>query len=298
MRKLGLVFVLWFFAVYLILGAAFMLLPPENTGLIYALSQNGLRILPIALCLAMLFSLSYSCRKALKPLPSSLLLCAMGLAFSLASALGFDALGEMAPFQARSEGLLAESPPGLIIREGSMDTVLLTDAEGLRIVSLPERELLVEDPAQMHLPELPSGGGAPFFSAETAATFDLNADLNLAAKKVGTLLDSSDNFLLSLLNLALFLAALCFLLVSCRFVFRLAVWPFANLILGGLLFRLFLAFLSYINSDDMQFFLNYFFHGLLPLPLLSPLLLVFLGLLACMLGFVTATAQKESKHEH
>jgi hypothetical protein len=263
--------------------------PGRATPVVQTLCREGLCLVPVALFLAFLFSLSYTCRKSLKSLPACALLFACAFVLSFGSTLGLRAVTRLSANPARQGKAPAIASPGLILQAGNVNTVLLgepADPGAARVVALPGRGLLyeTEPPASEQVfPPLPS---LPFSHDKPGFISNLNADLILDGGRLGSL---------SLPALALYLAALCFLLASCRFVFHLAVWPLANLILGGILYRGILVMETWLDSAGIQQALAQFFHNLIPGLFLSPLVFTFLGVLACMLGAVLNASQKLSR---
>jgi hypothetical protein len=91
----------------------------------------------------------------------------------------------------------------------------------------------------------------------------------------------------------IYVCALVFFLVSLRFVLGLSRWPLANLFLGALAYRGILAMETFLNTLEVQEFINSLVGDLVPLPYFSPMIFVFLGLLVYLYTFLSFLARRK-----
>jgi hypothetical protein len=268
-------------------------LPARNSRVEAELLSAARWALPLSLYGALLLSLSYTVRRRI-PAPAAMLSL-----FVLASAAGLGIVLGAEGFHRLSSYTIPARPlgnPGLVLTQADNAIVLIQDpAEiwGPRVVSIPGQALLYQavprgpDNQPISLPPVP-------FRTNTAWVLEsLDIDLSLASRLLVGRFSSG-----GIVPFAVYVCALCFLLVSLRFVLGLSKWPLANLFLGALIFRGILSMETFLAAPEPGEILNSFLGGLIPPPYTAPLIFVFLGFLVCLYTFLSYLARRKDLHEN
>jgi hypothetical protein len=161
--------------------------------------------------------------------------------------------------------------PGLILSRWDITTILLGDpgkSRGSRVLSIPGRPLIYQE-----TPPEPGNAVPLFRNDENAFIQGLLIDSTLVAGELETRLNQG------LLPFAFYAGAIILLLSSLHFVLNLSVWPLANLFCGVLVFRGFLAFQTFVDSQSVQALILAFFDNRIDGALLSPIIFAGLALL-------------------
>lgn len=295
MRKLArlvLFFCFWFMVVFLFTagfrclgtwdnGAQFV--PAGSGGLLPQFISAAWPSLSIGLYSALLLSLSYAARRRIPVIRTCLVSFILALGFTLGISLGLSRLPESIP-PGPEKRPITLGKPGLLLSSADTVIVLLDDPakmDGSRVVSIPGRPLIYQ--------EVPRGPGNTIldlppmaFNREHIFSFnDLFIDINLTAEQFHHRLQEG------LIPFLAYAGALIFLLVSLDFVLNLSFWPLANLFLGALAFRGILAFESFLNSREIQEGIRSFLRNRLPEFLISPLVLIAIGLLLILYSLLS-----------
>ncbi|MDR0390207.1 MAG: hypothetical protein LBH73_09055 [Spirochaetaceae bacterium] len=225
--------------------------------------------IPAAIYITVLLGLGYAVRREV-PAPLALV-CLFLLTVSASGALylgtvragRFDSLARID----RSRTLGA---PGLILSQGDISMVLLEapgEEKGPRVVSIPGQALLYQ-----RLPVGPGNQALPLPSAAFKAPLpyflqSILLDFTLADTRYGAFLEQGFHYFIA------YLAAISLFLCSLGFLFKISVWPLANLFIGALVFRGILAFETFINSREVLELLGEYIESAIPRPLISALIL-------------------------
>jgi hypothetical protein len=313
--KLAFFFSFCFILILLLAAAAIFLarwldaaryIPARSLALFSALKDSLQRCLPAALYGALAFSLAYACRKKTPAFVSMLCLFVLSLGLGAGFSLGLERLAGPGAYQGELTPPRTLGEPGLILSQGDTATILLADpgdAGGARVISLQDRPLLYEEnPPGPAFPELPP---APFDLELPGFITSLGVDLSLAARNLENRLAGGNR------SLIVYLGALCFFLVSLRFMFTLSVWPLASATIALLVFRGILSLEVFLNTASTQNYLAGLLGGLLPgepLPgsvlaagpgaLVSPVILAFLGVLALLVSLPLSRRRQKREAGH
>lgn len=246
---------------------------PPATKLPEIISSLQWALVP-ALYLSVLLSLSYTSRRGIPVFMSVSCLLALSLAGVLGISLGIGRLRTFSPPSSPSP-LTVSSGKGLLLSQAGMAVILLRgsgDIRGPRVVSLPGQPLIYQEVppgpnnTALALPPL------PFRNETTPFLTSLFIDFNLTAGQFETRLREG------LPSLAVYAAALIFLLVSLRFVADIGSWPLEGLFLGAVAFRGVLALETFLNTPEIQGVLASFTGERIPPALTSPLIFCTLGM--------------------
>jgi hypothetical protein len=179
--------------------------------------------------------------------------------------------------------------PGLILTQGDTTVVLLEDPAspaGPRIISIPGRPMIYQQTpvgpvnAGRTLPPAPFREDGPFFITS------LFIDFSLAAGQLHDRLEEG------LIPFGLYLAGICFLLSSLRFVMELSSWPLANIFLGALVFRGVLALETFLDSTEIQEFIGSFIKAdIIARGGITPLIFINMGLLVILYTALVSIAR-------
>jgi hypothetical protein len=263
------------------------LIPAQTLEILDSFVSAGYWALPVALFCSVLLSLSYTVRKAI-PIPLSIfvvfiLSCGITAGVSLILREAESALalpGTAAPATLGS--------PGLILTQGDTTVVLMDDPAnpaGSRIIAIPGRPLIYQQTpvgptnAGLTLPPVPFREDGPFFITSLFIDFSLTA---------GQLRDRLEE---GLIPFGLYLAGLCFLLSSLRFVMELSSWPLANIFLGALVFRGVLALETFLDSAEIQEFIGSFIKADIAHDGITPLIFINMGLVVILYTALVSIAR-------
>lgn len=220
---------------------------------------------PQALYLSILFTISYTARKAI-PIPVAVF-CTVILAAGFAAGVSQGITHAASVQPAFNPVPPVQGEPGLILTQQNTAIILLRESSeirGPRVVSIPDLPLIYQETPLgpnntiLALPALPFGTEAPWFIRSLDIDFSLSA-----AQMQGRMNDSFYSF-------ALYVLSLILLLVSMRFILELSHWPLANLVFGFLVFRGILTLEIFINSSEINTLIGAFLAGRLPPMLISP----------------------------
>jgi hypothetical protein len=242
--------------------------------------------------LTLLLSTNYALQNKIHRLVSFLMICALtgGLSFAVWQGLSMADKMDTPPFLVDSITL---GSTGLILRGGSIVTTLVDSPSlpnGGRVISSPGQPLFYEaDPsgAAGGTAELPP---APFSLSVNWLFESLYIDSALSGAQVSARFESGTIPFIS------WILPLMLLLVSLSFVFDVGAWPLSNLFLGAVIYRLTLWFEVFINSKDIQIYLNNFFRGMVPLTFISPLIFATLGILLLLYVILMYLAGEKAQH--
>ncbi|MDR2515867.1 MAG: hypothetical protein LBC88_00630 [Spirochaetaceae bacterium] len=234
--------------------------------------------IPAALHLSVMLSLSYAARKTVPPPAAIMAVFVLSLGFTLGASLGRERL-ELSLAGGAEEALPTLGKSGLRLRQGDVSIIVLGDpAEGKspRIVALPGEPLVyMAAPREIRNtpPRLPP---VPFEEHPVAVTVSLLADLTLAADHFDSRLRAD------FYSFLLYLASLCLMLAAFYELFQTTSWPLVNIFIGAAIFRLLLAFETFIDSDAIQNFIFFFLGRFIPHRVISPAIFGLAGLLVIL----------------
>ncbi|MDR3337942.1 MAG: hypothetical protein LBT16_12145 [Treponema sp.] len=241
--------------------------------------------LSVALYFGILFPLSYSVRRKMPAGASIMVIFLLSCVFTIGVSLGLRR-AQVIEAQTVPASWPALGEAGLRLGSGDVTIVVLGDPNDTatpRVAAIPGRPLVFQDPgARGHGPPLPP---APFFKSRAVFMNSLNLDFNIVSERLFALLEAN------IFQFSTYAASIIFFLVSCRFVFELSSWPFANVFLGFLVFRGILAFQVFLDSEQIQNLILFFIGRLIPRDLISPMIYLFLGLLVIIYTALTNVAR-------
>jgi hypothetical protein len=251
--------------------------------------------LTLALYGSLLLSLSYAARKHFFLPVTVVCLITLPLAMCFGISLGLEQWGNAAPFR-NTVKVLGE--PGLIltnVQQPSAATIVLLDGpaepRGARVAAIPDQPMIYQpEPAGpnntvLGLPPIPFRDETPWFLKSIAIDLRLSAEYLEGRFKAG------------LLPFLFYAGALILLLSSLTFIFKLSVWPLANLFLGCLAFRGILALEIFCNSPETQDIFASFLQNRLPLSLAVPLIFCAVGVLVHVYSLLVYIAKWRSSDE-
>jgi hypothetical protein len=249
---------------------------------------------PLSFYLALLLSINYALHNNVHRLLAFIMVCAIsgGLTFAVSKGLDMADRMDAPPFLVNS-GTLGGA--GLLLRHGDVAVTLLdspSNPDGGRVVSIPGRSIFDGyeaggGDAAGGVPPLPP---APFSLATNWFFEDMYTDCALSAAQFR---GRFENGVIPFITWMIPLEAL---LVSLAFIFNVGAWPLSNLFLGAVMFRLTLWFEVFINSKDIQAYLNNFFRGMVPLDSISPLIVAVLGGLFLLYLILMYLAVEKVRH--
>jgi hypothetical protein len=235
---------------------------------------------------SVLFSLSYSVRRAMSSAFSIFFILLFTFVFSFGLSLTLNRL-ETADSSTRiTRETLGET--GLILSSGGVTTVLVgnpADAASPRVVAMPDSPLILRGTPSAPGGAFPSLPPAPFYSSDSRIVDTLGQEFNLVSEQFFARLKSGAFFF------CIYLFSLVLLLSSLRFVFEIFAWPLANLFLGALVFRGILSFEVFLNSEETQNLIAFFVGRLIPSGFISPVIYTAIALLVLVYTLLVGTAR-------
>lgn len=303
MKKLAqlIIFFSLSFAVILAVSAGFRFLilrvqwlrslPIEEETPLTALIAAARWALSAALFGSLALSLSYTARRRVFVPAAIVCLIVLSLSFSFGISFGLKQLEMIPPRQFSAVTLGGE---GIILRQANTSVVLLkgpAESRGARVTLIAGRPLLYQakpvgpNNTALALPPLPLGNESPWFLKSIAIDLRLNAE------------QLRGRFDAGIIPFSIYTGALIFLLVSLGFIFKLSVWPLANLFCGCLVFRLILNLETFLNSPEMQATFTSFLGNRLPASLTVPLIFCVFGLLVFIYSILVYLAKRRGNEE-
>ena len=250
-------------------------------------AETAWKILPIALYLAILLTLSYSARRNVGIPLSIIAILSFGCLFALGASLAISRADVLKP--ALKQGLSLKTGPGLILRRSENAVVLLRESDdtlGPRVVSIPGQPLLYQqlplgpNNTVLSLPDLPFGDDTPWFIRS------IILDCSLSAREI------KNRYEWNFLSFAAYVFSLVLLLVSFRFLLELSQWPLANIFLGALVFRGVLALETFLNTREINALIGSFLTSRIPVMLITPSVFSSLGLLIILYTLLSRIAKR------
>jgi hypothetical protein len=245
--------------------------PPALEDFISALRE----LLPLALYITILLTLSYAARRDTPFLLATFVLLILAGAFTFGSVWGLFQAKNLKPMPgtgvSREASFQTLGKRGLILSQRNTVIVLLgnpADSGGPQVISYPGEPLIYQEVSALESAALPQ---APFRNEHSFLTSGIFSDFSLTANQF------ESRFRSGLFSFGLYGGALILLLLSLRFVMELSSWPLANLFSGALVFRGILAFESFIDSREVQNFLRNFLGSRVPSFYISPIIFGGLG---------------------
>jgi hypothetical protein len=244
-------------------------IPAVSIALIPVFWASLRACIPATIYITILLTMSYAVRRAI-PFPLAFICLFIltvaasgGLYLGTVRAGRFDSL-------ARLDTPRTLGAPGLILSQGTVSVVLLGDPgeeRSPRLVAIPGQNLIYQS-----RPGGPGNQAPPLPAAEFRAVLpyflqSIFMDFSIAALRYEALLDQGFVYFIA------YMASVALLLCSLGFVFRLSVWPLANLFLGALAFRGILVLETFINSRETLEILNEYVEGAVPRSFLGTLIL-------------------------
>lgn len=246
-----------------------------------------------ALYLSVLSSLSYSVRRNIKaPLALSVLLI-ISVGYHIALSMMFNQLETLNPTNAaENQSVSTLGYPGLMLNQQDITIILLEDPsvlDGSRVVSIPGQPLIYQ--------EIPSGPGNTILPLPSAAFQEeipyflksIILDFSLASKHYQELLNQNR------VSFIIYIAALCFLLCSLRFLFTVSRWHLANLFLGALVFRGILTLEIFLGTDEIIELIQKFIGIWLPAQYAGSIILAVLAVLVLLYSVLAYFARGRLK---
>ncbi|MDR1058679.1 MAG: hypothetical protein LBL43_03940 [Treponema sp.] len=255
-------------------------IPVRPNALSGALVLAGQWAVPGTLYVSILFCLSYAARQKIRVPASIFCIFILSSVFTLALTLGMDQIRKLRP--ALENVKTPPGEPGLILAQGETAIILLKppgDIGGPRVVSIPGEALRYQEiplgPQNrvIALPALPFRNEIPWVFKS------LLIDFNLSAREFDS------RFQEGLIPFGIYGGALILLLACLRFILDFGKWPLANIFLGALAFRGILALETFLNTREINAFLEEFLGNRVPGPFITPL--VFCSLVLILLLYMT-----------
>jgi len=266
----------------------------EREALLLELITAARWALSLGLYGGILLGLSYAIRKEVFAPTAILCVALLTIVFIYGIGQLLENMENVPPAKTPTQAL---GEPGLILantsRSGGTVIVLLqgpAQPAGSRVVATPGRPLLYQaefagkDLATISLPPAPFSDDSPWFLKSLAIDLRLNAE---------TLRECFNKGLLESL---VYTGSLVFFLCSLMFIFKLSVWPLANLFLGCLAFRGVLALEVFFNSPEMQDVFDSFLQNRLPLSMAVPLIFCGVGVLIYLYSFLVSLAKRHGSY--
>ena len=289
------------FAVLLLIGAGFRFLilrvqwmrylPMEGESVSGALITSLHWALSFAFYGSLLLCLSFIARRKIFYPVSVICMIVLCLGFTYAALLGIKQLEKT---ELRVSSAKTLGGPGLILSQLNRSVVLLSgpgDPRGPRVTAFNDRPLLYQaqplgpNNSVLPLPPLPLGDESPWLLKSIAIDLRLNAEL------------MQDRFSEGIIPFLITAGALFFFLASLGFLFKLSVWPLANIFTGALVFRLILALERFLYSAEIQEPLISFTANRLPADLIVPLIFCVFGLLIYIYSLLVYIAKRRRYEE-
>ena len=221
--------------------------------------------LPPVIYLSILLVLSYTARRNIPTFLAITNVLILGCIFYMGLSFGISRTGAVKVDFRPVASLQAE--PGLILSRSNNAMILLresSDIRGPRVVSIPGQPLIYQEVPQgpgdtiLTLPPLPFADTTPWFIRS------LTIDFYLSAVELRSRLEYS------LLSFAVYAFSLILLLASMRFILGMSQWPFANLLLGALVFRGIASLEAFLNTREINTMIYSFLPGILPSEFITP----------------------------
>ncbi|MDR1428860.1 MAG: hypothetical protein LBI85_01100 [Spirochaetaceae bacterium] len=242
-------------------------IPALPLALLPVLLSSLRACIPAAVYSTVLLTLSYAARRGIPFLLS--LPCLFLLVVSASGALYLGTVrADRFDAMTRTDRPRTLGSPGLILSQRNIATVLLEDPgreQGARVVSIPGQKLLYQG--------LPVGPGnqaplLPSASAKAPLPYFLQSillDFSIAGSRYESLLAQGYHYFIA------YLASIALFLCSLGFIFKISVWPLANVFTGALVFRGVLALETFINSREVLEILDDYIESGIPRPFISAL---------------------------
>jgi hypothetical protein len=276
---------------FLILRVSLMCrLPPENEALLTTIIAAVRWALSAALYGSILLSLSYAARKSVFTPVAVIVVIILSLSFSFGVLLGLEQIKlSPHPYTARVIG-----GEGVILTQANTSVVLLRgpqEPRGPRVTVFAGRPLLYQaepsgpNNSVLALPPLPLEVESPWLLKSIAI------DLRLNAEQLQSRLASG------IIPFFIYAGALVFFLVSLGFIFKLSVWPLANVFFGFLIFRLIMGVETFFNSQEIQDTFKSFIGNRFPVSLAVPSIFCVFGILVTIYSLLVYLAKRRGREE-
>jgi hypothetical protein len=238
--------------------------------------------LSTAIYCAVLFSLSYTARRAMPAAFSIFLVFLLTLVFSFALSMLLNRLEAVESTATVMPKTLGET--GLRLQSADVTIVIIGDPANRaspRVVAMPDRPLIFQ---QTPLPSqsIPS---VPFYSGNSWFMTSLGLDFGIVSEQLFVRLQSG------LFFFCIYLFSIALLLSSFRFVFELSAWPLADLFFGILVFRGILSLEVFLDSGEIQNLIGFFSGRLIPSGFISPTIYTGMALLVIMYTLLVNAAR-------
>ncbi|MCL2879323.1 MAG: hypothetical protein FWF29_03675 [Treponema sp.] len=266
-------------------------LPAADESPLTLLVSSAHWALSLALFGAILTSLSYTARLKIFAPAAFAGIVILSLVFSFGVSLGLE---RWSLVPAGHSGAVIPGGAGVIASQGTTSVVLLNgpqDPRGPLVISIADRPLLYRPQAagpnntSLVIPPLPLGSDSPWFLKSIAIDLRLNAE------------QFQSSFAEGAVPFIIYAGALIFFLASLGFLFKLSVWPLANLCVGALVFRLILSFETFINSPEMHDTFASFTGNYIRDSLVVPLIFCVFGVLVIIYSALVYAAKRRKNED-
>lgn len=194
---------------------------------------------------------------------------------------------QSAGIQLGSKGLilsnsLNRNETAVVLLKGTDDPV------GPRVIAVPGQPLVFQETAassSFDLPPVPFGNDTPWFLNSLAIDIRLNAEMFQRKFNEG------------LIPYLIYVFPLIFLLCSLGNVIKFSVWPIANLFLGILAFYGVLSLETFLNMPEMQYIIDSYLNGMIPVTLAVPLIFLGFGILLNLYSVLAYVARRKDNDE-
>lgn len=165
----------------------------------------------------------------------------------------------------------------------------MAELDGPRVTVSPNEPMRFSETAESASFSLPR---VPFRNNVPRLLSDISGDIGLGSENLNRSLRAG------YIQFLIYSGALIFLLCSMVFIFKFSVWPFANLLLGLLVFRGILAAETFLNSAGTQRILDSFFKNILPVSLAVPVIFAGFSLLVHIYAILVYAARRRDVNEY
>ena len=252
-------------------------------------AEAAWRAIPAALYFTILMGISYTARRRIRVFAGLISLIILAFVFSIGSSLGVNRAGAIGTIFKPVSPI--HSNPGLIINQGENSIILLnesSDVSGPRLVSIPGRPLVYQEVpigpnnSILPIPAISFEDDTPWFIKS------IGIDFSLSAREIKSRFDK--NFI----SFVFYVFSLILLLSSMRPFLEMSQWPFANIFIGALVFRLILALETILNTREINLMLGSFLGKRVPPDFITPIVFCAGGMLILLYTFLTGIARSGS----
>jgi hypothetical protein len=263
-------------------------LPPKPEASLTSLITAAHWALSLALYSSIIITLNYTVRRNFSVLMSFLCVISLSFLFNFGIAFALEQWKSIPPAQITHSSLGGK---GLVLsntlnRNETAVILLNGTAEpyGPRVIAIPDQPLSYQRTASadFELPPVQFGDDTPWFLKAIDIDIRLNAEMFRRKFSDG------------IFSYLFYAGSLIYLLCSLGYLFKLSVWPLANLFMATLAFRGILAFNTFFNTQEMQMITASFLDNKLPAASMLPLIFLGFGTLVNLYQILVFAAKRKA----